>query len=272
MKKEIGVWLICPNKFGSFTLVKNTIVKEPLIRNKPLDLPIYIPVMPDKIKENFNFKANKNIIAIHGEFFLNAAKSKITGACNPGFRAALNLKEGILEFYIKDRTLEGFWDNSRNGVSVKDKKQLDKSIFKDDIFKNNLEFFTNEYNKLYKKYSSCCTSFYFMKEVIFMPKRRSNTIANTTEGLIGGSGSNLSEGIIEDLVNAVNGRLYNVVTVQGLFRTRNRIEDINIVSLGNNRYEVSSTEGGTYIVDMNENSCECGQYVYRNECCRKSKI
>ena len=42
--------VICPNKFGSFTLVKNTIVKEPLIRNKPLDLPIYIPVMPDKIK------------------------------------------------------------------------------------------------------------------------------------------------------------------------------------------------------------------------------
>ncbi|MCX0368663.1 amidoligase family protein [Clostridium perfringens] len=101
-----------------------------------------------------------------------------------------------------------------------------------------------------------------------MPKRRSNTIANTTEGLIGGSGSNLSEGIIEDLVNAVNGRLDNVVTVQGLSRTRNRIEDINIVSLGNNRYEVSSDEGGTYIVDMNENSCECGQYVYRNEFCR----
>ena len=46
--------VIYPNKFGSFNLVKNTIVKEPLIRNKPLDLPIYIPVMPDKIKENFN--------------------------------------------------------------------------------------------------------------------------------------------------------------------------------------------------------------------------
>ena len=71
--------------------------------------------MPDKIKESFNFKANKNIIAVHGEFFLNAAGSKITGAYNPRiFRAALNLKEdlsGILEFYIKDRTLEGFWDN-----------------------------------------------------------------------------------------------------------------------------------------------------------------
>ena len=262
--------------------------------------------MPDKIKENFNFKANKNIISVHGEFFLNAAGYKITGAYKNGFRAALNLKDdlsGILEFYIKDRTLEGFWDNrksiykdlkrhdflgiiapnfsvyedaprlehiyniqrskivynemireglpaipdiswyskedlnfwireikanniktisfsfmnvdtklkasnswkhyllgfkilnfkipldveivvvgissvqrieeilkisksrkisfmhqaawvnSRNGVSVKDKKQLDKSISKDDIFKNNLEFYTSEYNKLYEKYS-----------------------------------------------------------------------------------------------------------------------
>ncbi|WP_243120771.1 SWIM zinc finger family protein, partial [Clostridium perfringens] len=61
-----------------------------------------------------------------------------------------------------------------------------------------------------------------------------------------------------------NGRLDNIVTVQGLFRNRNRSEDI----LENNRYEVSSTEGMTYIVDMNKNSCECAQYVYRNECCR----
>lgn len=116
-EKRKRCMVVCPNKFGSFTLVKNTIVKEPLIGNKPLDLPIYIPVMPDKIKESFNFKANKNIIAVHGEFFLNAAGSKITGAYNPGFRAALNLKEdlsGILEFYIKDRTLEGFWDNRKS--------------------------------------------------------------------------------------------------------------------------------------------------------------
>ncbi|HAT4356511.1 TPA: DUF4417 domain-containing protein, partial [Clostridium perfringens] len=116
-EKRKRCMVVCPNKFGSFTLVKNTIVKEPLMGNKSLDLPIYIPIMPDKIKENFNFKANKNIIAVHGEFFLNAAGSKITGAYNPGFKAALNLKEdlsGILEFYIKDRTLEGFWDNRKS--------------------------------------------------------------------------------------------------------------------------------------------------------------
>lgn len=101
-----------------------------------------------------------------------------------------------------------------------------------------------------------------------MPKRRSNTIANTTEGLIGGSGSGLSEGVINELVNNVNNRFDNIVTVPGLSRTRNRIEDINIIPLGNNEYEVSSDEGGTYVVNINDNSCQCGQYVYRNQCCR----
>ena len=38
-------------------------------------------------------------------------------------------------------------------LEVEDKKQLDKSISKDDIFKNNLEFYTSEYNKLYEKYN-----------------------------------------------------------------------------------------------------------------------
>ncbi|WP_283697412.1 amidoligase family protein [Clostridium perfringens] len=101
-----------------------------------------------------------------------------------------------------------------------------------------------------------------------MPKRRSNTIANTTEGLIGGSGSGLSEGVIEELVNNVNNRFDNIVTVPGFSRTRNRIEDINIIPLGDNEYEVSSDEGGTYVVNMSDNSCQCGQYVYRNKCCR----
>ncbi|MDM0612929.1 hypothetical protein QTH09_18140, partial [Clostridium perfringens] len=125
-EKRNRCMVICPNKFGSFTLVKNTIVKEPLIKNKSLDLPIHIPVMPDKIKENFNFKANKNIISVHGEFFLNAAGQKITGAYKNGFRAALNLRDdlsGILEFYIKDRTLEGFWDNRKS--IYKDLKRQD---------------------------------------------------------------------------------------------------------------------------------------------------
>ncbi|WP_245160675.1 DUF4417 domain-containing protein [Clostridium perfringens] len=125
-EKRKRCMVICPNKFGSFTLVKNTIVKEPLKGNKYLDLPIYIPVMPDRIKENFNFKANKNIIAVHGEFFLNAGGYKITGAYKAGFRAALNLKDdlsGILEFYIKDRTLEGFWDNRKS--IYKDLKRQD---------------------------------------------------------------------------------------------------------------------------------------------------
>ena len=38
------------------------------------------------------------------------------------------------------------WVNSRKGFSIKHKKQLDRSITKDEIFKMNLDF----YNEVYK--------------------------------------------------------------------------------------------------------------------------
>ena len=39
------------------------------------------------------------------------------------------------------------WVNSRNGFSVKDKKQLDRSISKDKIFQMNLDYYSDEYSK-----------------------------------------------------------------------------------------------------------------------------
>ena len=45
------------------------------------------------------------------------------------------------------------WVNSRNGVSVKDKKQLDRLVSKDTIFQNNLNFYVKEYERLMKEYS-----------------------------------------------------------------------------------------------------------------------
>ncbi|WP_283696805.1 hypothetical protein [Clostridium perfringens] len=45
------------------------------------------------------------------------------------------------------------WVNSRNGVSVKDKKQLDRLVSKDTIFQNNLNFYIKEYERLMKEYS-----------------------------------------------------------------------------------------------------------------------
>lgn len=59
--------------------------------------------MPDKIKSQFDFSKVNNIVGIHGEI------------------------EGILEFYIKDRDLEGFWAN-RKVVYEQLKKQNFKAI------------------------------------------------------------------------------------------------------------------------------------------------
>lgn len=57
----------------------------------------------------------------------------------------------------KDRKIsfmhQASWGNSRNGVSVKDKKQLDRTISKDTIFQNNLNFYIEEYERLMKEYS-----------------------------------------------------------------------------------------------------------------------
>lgn len=39
------------------------------------------------------------------------------------------------------------WVNSRKGFSIKDKKQLDRSITKDEIFQMNLDFYAYKYNE-----------------------------------------------------------------------------------------------------------------------------
>lgn len=116
-EKEKRCIVVCPNKFGSFTLVKRTISKEMLLNNEKYNFPIHIPVMPDKIHANFNLSSANDTVAVHGEFLLNSKGSEITGSYKRGFRKALNLSEktqGLLEFYIKDRALEGFWDNRQH--------------------------------------------------------------------------------------------------------------------------------------------------------------
>ena len=39
------------------------------------------------------------------------------------------------------------WVNSRKGFYIKDKKQLDRSITKDEIFQMNLNYYSSEYDK-----------------------------------------------------------------------------------------------------------------------------
>lgn len=105
-----------------------------------------------------------------------------------------------------------------------------------------------------------------------MPKRRTETIstvANVGAGAIGATGSGMSPGIINNLAERINERLREPVVVQGYSRSRNRMEDINIQYNENqDNFTVHSDEGGYHTVDINEHSCTCGQYRYREEYCR----
>lgn len=105
-----------------------------------------------------------------------------------------------------------------------------------------------------------------------MPKRRTETIstvANAGSGAIGATGSGMSPGIINNLAERINERLREPVVVQGYSRSRNRMEDINIQYNENqDNFTVHSDEGGYHTVDINEHSCTCGQYRYREEYCR----
>ena len=81
-----------------------------------------------------------------------------------------------------------------------------------------------------------------------MPKRRSDTIstvANSEAGAIGGTGSGMSPGIINNLAERINERLREPVVVQGYSRTRGRMEDINIqYNEAEDNFTVHSDEGG----------------------------
>ena len=85
--------------------------------------------MPDKLKSNFDFSKVNNTVGIHGEFLLSANGENISPIYNmKGYKRTLNLPEeinGIAEFYIKDRALEGFWENRKLLY-----KQLKKQNFK----------------------------------------------------------------------------------------------------------------------------------------------
>lgn len=106
--------VICPKKFGSFALVKNIENKEKLLDNNDIELPGYIPIMPDRTRTTFDFSKVNNTIAIHGEFLLTSAGDEVSPIYRMrGFKRTLNIYgvNGIVEFYVKDRALEGFWSN-----------------------------------------------------------------------------------------------------------------------------------------------------------------
>lgn len=88
-----------------------------LSENEDVELPGHIPILPDsfRIRPRYDIMP---LIGIHGGNMLSLNGEKINPIyIDKGFAGALNLDprtEAVLQFYVKDRTLEGFWDNRSN--------------------------------------------------------------------------------------------------------------------------------------------------------------
>lgn len=72
-KEKLSRCLVrCPRKLGTFhniEIVKDTNI---LLANSHYKLPGYIPIMPDKVRQEFDFSKVNNTVGIHGEFLLAA--------------------------------------------------------------------------------------------------------------------------------------------------------------------------------------------------------
>lgn len=104
---------LCPKRGGSFTYLKSIGGGEvKLLANKKYDLPDHIPIFPDRLTEEMDIE--NEVIGVHsGNMFSNNGEKINLSYRERGLKGVLNLQhdiEGVLEFYVKDRTLEGFWD------------------------------------------------------------------------------------------------------------------------------------------------------------------
>lgn len=104
---------LCPKRGGSFGYLKELGGGEvKLLMNEMYDLPDHVPILPDRLTEELEII--NTVIGIHsGNMFSNNGEGINHRYLEKGLKGALNIShdiEGVLEFYVKDRTLEGFWD------------------------------------------------------------------------------------------------------------------------------------------------------------------
>lgn len=108
---------LCHRRPGAVTYF-NKVLDGPAFELKPnLDEPIsyHIPIIPDPLKVQM---CNLKYVGIHAQQAFARNGEKINKSyLEKGFAGVLNINEdakGILECYVKDRTLEGFWDKRKD--------------------------------------------------------------------------------------------------------------------------------------------------------------
>lgn len=106
---------LCPSRPASFGYLKQLGGgKLELKQNNIEKLPEFIPVLPDHMPRR---TLARKIIGVHGGKFLTSNGENVARVYrNKGLQEALNLTEpvmGVLQFYVKDRAIEGLWDNRK---------------------------------------------------------------------------------------------------------------------------------------------------------------
>lgn len=109
---------LCPTRPESIPFINSIGGPEVYLRkNKIIELPAHIPILPDRLKSVPDYN-NMPVIAVHGGNMLSRNGEKINKSyLEKGYAAALNIDsrtKALVEFYVKDRTLEGFWDKRKS--------------------------------------------------------------------------------------------------------------------------------------------------------------
>lgn len=90
--------------------------KFELRENLKFKIDAHIPILPDRFQEKPKYEIMPTIAVHGGNMFARNGGQINPGYLEKGYAGALNIDErceAILEFYVKDRTLEGFWDNRK---------------------------------------------------------------------------------------------------------------------------------------------------------------
>jgi len=104
---------LCFQRKGIDSLLKD--LNSTIKTNTFINLPYHIPILPDPLRK-IPDELNRTIAVHGGNMFSRKGEHIYKKYREKGFQEALKIPsdiEGILEFYVKDRTLEGFWDKRK---------------------------------------------------------------------------------------------------------------------------------------------------------------
>jgi Fe-S cluster biogenesis protein NfuA len=109
---------LCPRRGSAVNYLKNILnTSGDLENSRNYDIPFHIPILPDRLQEPLDNNIAP-LIGVHGgNFFSNNGEKVRRIYKEKGFRRAININDrshGILQFYVKDRTLEGIWDKRKD--------------------------------------------------------------------------------------------------------------------------------------------------------------